>query len=164
MTPLTPRAWVPVFIRRVREAVASPGGRCAGTVPGEESSCSPRSRWVAERSQCTGDACLLSGSPIARRSPAATPRTSAISKRRSNSRLLRPCSTWIRTFLVTPDSSASASWVRPCSMRSDRIRVPTCLRCAAQASRRTGSIWEGRAGTHQVRNSGAKMSALLVVL
>lgn len=50
-----------------------------------------------------------------------------------------PRSTLIKIFLVTPELSASASWVRPLSVRNALIFAPTAAQCPSHSARRCGS-------------------------
>lgn len=83
-----------------------------------------------------------------RSSAAVIPRALAMSKIRSSSMLRRPCSTSIRTFLDTPASRASCSWVKPLWSRARWIRRPTRCRRRSHAATLFGSSWLGRVGTH----------------
>lgn len=90
-----------------------------------------------------------------------TPSTLAMSKSRSVSIPLLPCSTASKAPRERPDSSASCSWVSPFSIRSAWTRTPICLRRRSHAATRLGSCRSGAVGTRLVAPSTPRESVQL---
>lgn len=87
---------------------------------------------------------------LLKRTPGSTSRASAMSTRRSYKIPRFPCSTSIRTFLVTPDRKASVSCVMPLASRRVRMLLPTTALACCHFATRSGLFWLGRVGTPPV--------------
>ena len=85
-----------------------------------------------------------------------------MSNSRSYSSPRRPCSTSARMLRVTPDLTASASWVMSFAKRIVRTLAPTMTRHRSHCATLSGLFWLGRVGTYVAKGRAYHMSALLV--